>query len=116
MPRIIALIAEVKPLSHRVANLEEELALAKLHRFAPRGEKHIDRLFNEAEKAADDDDSDYGKPELKMAGGRSRHADIALSGSATQELIAPQPIKQMDLYADIRANLFLIPVEVIPGS
>ena len=78
MPRIIALIAEVKPLSHRVANLEEELARAKLHRFAPCGEKHIDRLFNEAENAADEDDSDDGKPERKMAGGRSRHEDIAV--------------------------------------
>jgi len=32
-----------------------ELALARPHRVAPRSEKHIDRLFNEAEQAADED-------------------------------------------------------------
>src|SRR5690606_24522843 len=36
----------------------EELALARLHRFAPRSEKHVDRIFNEAEQAADEDDTD----------------------------------------------------------
>ncbi|MER9191550.1 IS66 family transposase zinc-finger binding domain-containing protein [Mesorhizobium australicum] len=29
-----------------------------MHRFAPRSEKHIDRLFNEAEQAADEDAAD----------------------------------------------------------
>ncbi len=28
---------------------------ARLHRFAPRSEKHVDRLFNEAEQVADED-------------------------------------------------------------
>jgi transposase len=57
---IAALKAEKEALSRRVVKLEEELALAKLHRFAPRSEKHIDRLFNEAEEAADEDGSDDG--------------------------------------------------------
>ncbi|KIP98297.1 hypothetical protein RU07_22355, partial [Agrobacterium tumefaciens] len=57
---ITALKAEKEALSRRVVKLEEELALAKLHRFAPRSEKHIDRLFNEAEIAADEDGSDDG--------------------------------------------------------
>ncbi|MGO6697442.1 IS66 family transposase [Rhizobium johnstonii] len=57
---IAALKAEKEALSQRVAKLEEELVLAKLHRFAPRSEKHIDRIFNEAEEAADEDDRDYG--------------------------------------------------------
>lgn len=53
---IAALRAEKAVLSQRVVKLEEELALARLHRFAPRSEKHIDRIFNEAEVAADEDD------------------------------------------------------------
>jgi transposase len=55
---IAALKAEKEALSQRVVKLEEELALARLHRFAPRSEKHIDRIFNEAEQAADEDDVD----------------------------------------------------------
>lgn len=57
---IAALKAEKEALSQRVAKLEEELALARLHRFAPRSEKHVDRIFNEAEEAADEDDPDHG--------------------------------------------------------
>ncbi|MGO7388688.1 IS66 family transposase, partial [Rhizobium ruizarguesonis] len=57
---IAALKAEKEALSQRVVKLEEELALARLHRFAPRSEKHIDRIFNEAEDAAGEDDSDDG--------------------------------------------------------
>ncbi len=57
---IAALKAEKAALSRRVVKLEEELALAQLHRFAPRSEKHIDRLFHEAEAAADGDDRNYG--------------------------------------------------------
>lgn len=57
---IAALKAEKEALSRRVVKLEEELALARLHRFAPRSEKHIDRLFNEAEEAADENDPDHG--------------------------------------------------------
>ncbi|RWB65469.1 IS66 family transposase [Mesorhizobium sp.] len=56
--RIAALQAQNRQLAERVVKLEEELALARLHRFAPKSEKHIDRLFNEAEQAADEDDAD----------------------------------------------------------
>ena len=55
MARIAALQAENRQLTERVVKLEEELALARLHRFAPRSEKHVDRLFNEAERAADEE-------------------------------------------------------------
>jgi transposase len=55
---IAALKAEKEALSARVVKLEEELALARLHRFAPKSEKHIDRLFNEAEQVVDEDDGD----------------------------------------------------------
>ena len=55
LARIAALQAENRQLTERVVKLEEELALARLHRFAPRSEKHVDRLFNEAELAADED-------------------------------------------------------------
>lgn len=58
MARIAALQAQNRQLAERVVKLEEELALARLHRFAPKSEKHIDRLFNEAEQAADEDDAD----------------------------------------------------------
>ncbi|ESY65880.1 MULTISPECIES: IS66 family transposase [Mesorhizobium] len=58
MARIAALQAQNRHLAERVVKLEEELALARLHRFAPKSEKHIDRLFNEAEQAADEDDAD----------------------------------------------------------
>ena len=47
---IAALKAEREALAQRVVKLEEELALAQLHRFAPRSEKHMDRIFNEAEQ------------------------------------------------------------------
>jgi predicted RNase H-like nuclease len=53
---IAALKAEKETLSQRVVKLEEELALARLHRFAPRSEKHVDRIFNEAEQVADEDE------------------------------------------------------------
>ncbi|MER8868313.1 IS66 family transposase, partial [Mesorhizobium sp. M0751] len=46
MARIAALQAQNRQLAERVVKLEEELALARLHRFAPKSEKHIDRLFN----------------------------------------------------------------------
>jgi transposase len=59
MARIAALQAENRQLTERVVKLEEELALARLHRFAPRSEKHIDRLFNEAEQVADEDDAEH---------------------------------------------------------
>src|SRR5215218_9464646 len=49
---ITALKAEREALSQRIFKLEEELALARLHRFAPRSERHMDRVFNEAEQSA----------------------------------------------------------------
>jgi transposase len=55
---IAALKAEKEALSQHVVRLEEELALARLHRFAPRSEKHVDRLFNEAEQGVGKDDAD----------------------------------------------------------
>ena len=54
---IAALKAEKEALSARVVKLEEELALARLHRFAPKSEKHVDRLFDEAEQVADEEDT-----------------------------------------------------------
>jgi transposase len=57
LARIAALQAENRQLTERVVKLEEELALARLHRFAPKSEKHMDRLFNEAEQVADEDDA-----------------------------------------------------------
>ncbi|MCP3477713.1 IS66 family transposase (plasmid) [Bradyrhizobium sp. CCGUVB1N3] len=83
MARIAALQAENRQLTERVVRLEEELALARLHRFAPRSEKHIDRLFNEAEQAADEDPADNedddvvalpdtGLPATEGATGRKR--------------------------------------------
>jgi transposase len=60
MAQIAALEALNRQLTERVFKLEEELALARLHRFAPRSEKHLDRVFNEAEQSAleGDDDTD----------------------------------------------------------
>ena len=58
MARIAALQVENRQLTERVFKLEEELALARLHRFAPRSEKHVDRIFNEAEQVADEDEAD----------------------------------------------------------
>lgn len=79
---IAALKAEREALAQRVVKLEEELALARLHRFAPRSEKHMDRVFNEAEKSAvegDDEGCDgtdcvdlpnTGLPEAEKAEGK----------------------------------------------
>lgn len=50
MARIAALQAENRQLTERVVKLEEELVLARLHRFAPKSEKHVDRIFDEAEQ------------------------------------------------------------------
>ena len=83
LARIAALEAENRQLTDRVVKLEEELALARLHRFAPRSEKHVDRLFNEAEQAADEDDAgsatndiaelpDTGLPSLESGSGKKR--------------------------------------------
>lgn len=79
---IAALKAEKEALSRRVVKLEEELALAKLHRFAPRSEKHVDRLLNEAEEAAAEDEGDHcddvadlpdtGLPAVDSAAGKKR--------------------------------------------
>ena len=49
---IAALKAENEKLAQRVAHLEEQLRLERLHRYAPRSEKLKDRIFNEAEQAA----------------------------------------------------------------
>lgn len=54
---IAALKAEKEALSARVVKLEEELELARLHRFAPKSGKHVDRLFDEAEQVADEDEA-----------------------------------------------------------
>lgn len=54
MARIAALQTQNRQLTERVVKLEEELALARLHRFAPRSEKRADRLFDEAEQVADE--------------------------------------------------------------
>ena len=83
LARIAALQAENRQLAERVVKLEEELALARLHRFAPRSEKHVDRLFNEAEQAADEDDAgsetdniaelpDTGLPPVESTTGKKR--------------------------------------------
>lgn len=47
-----------RQITERVVKLEEELALARSHRFAPKSEKHVDCLFNEAEQVGDEDDAD----------------------------------------------------------
>jgi transposase len=52
MAQIAALQVENRQLSDRILKLEEELALARLHRYAPRSEKQVDRVFNEAERAS----------------------------------------------------------------
>ncbi len=54
---IAALKADKEALSQRVFKLEEELALARLHRFAPRSEKRVDRVFNEAEQIGVEDEA-----------------------------------------------------------
>lgn len=59
-----ALAAERDSLARRILKLEEELALARLHRFAPRSEKHLDRVFNEAEQASLEDDTDDGHDDV----------------------------------------------------
>ena len=64
MTRIAALQAENRQLTERVFKLEEELALARLHRFAPRSEKHVDRIFNEAEQVADEDEADSAEGDV----------------------------------------------------
>jgi transposase len=54
---VATLEAEKDALARRIRKLEEELALARLHRFAPRSEKHMDRIFNEAEQVSHEGDA-----------------------------------------------------------
>jgi transposase len=69
MARNAALQAENRHLAERVIKLEEELALARLHRFAPRSEKIKDRILNEAERiAAEDDAEDSTVEEVPVIG------------------------------------------------
>ncbi|MGY4319162.1 hypothetical protein ACVWW1_008489 [Bradyrhizobium sp. JR3.5] len=79
LARIAALHAENHQLAERVVKLEEELALARLHRFAARSEKHVDRLFNEAEQVGGYLARAYDPPpgNLIMWRGLSRFIDIA---------------------------------------
>ena len=79
---IAALKAENETLVQRVTHLEEQLRLARSHRFAPRSEKLKERIFNEAEQAAaegeesDDADApaiaDTGLPDAKQAEPKKR--------------------------------------------
>jgi transposase len=55
---IAALKVENEKLAQRVVHLEEQLRLERLHRYAPRSEKLKERVFNEAEQAADDEPDD----------------------------------------------------------
>src|SRR5436853_84124 len=63
-PKVQAYIHELETcnqqLSERVRYLEEQFRLAQLKRYAPRSEKRSERVFNEAEQAAqaDPDSSD----------------------------------------------------------
>src|SRR3978361_2443941 len=83
LARIAALQAENHQLADRIVKLEEELAVARLHRFGPRREKHVDRLFNEAEQASDEEDAgsetnniaelpDTGLPPVENPTGKKR--------------------------------------------
>lgn len=70
---IATLEAQRDAFAQRILKLEEELALARLHRFAPRSEKRVDRVFNEAEQAsleadADDDIDEHGAADLPDTG------------------------------------------------
>ena len=65
---VATLQAERDALARRILKLEEELALARLHRFAPRSEKHLDRVFNEAEQAALEDDADEDHDDIDEPG------------------------------------------------
>ena len=56
--------AQRDALARHILKLEEELALARLHRFAPRSEKHLDRVFNEAEQASLEEDTDDGHDDI----------------------------------------------------
>jgi transposase len=56
--QVAALQAENSQLLDRISQLEEELRLERSHRYAPRSEKRIDRIFNEAEQDATDDDEE----------------------------------------------------------
>lgn len=68
--QVSALTSQNQQLNDRILKLEEELALARLHRFAPRSEKRKDRILNEAEQITqaegdaglEDDNADVTMP------------------------------------------------------
>lgn len=104
MARNAALQAENRQLAERVIKLEEELVLARLHRFAPRSEKTRDRILNEAEQIAAEDGAgddagdgvveaipvvgvpDTGLPEIDAAP-RSKRGRKALPASLPRERV-----------------------------
>ena len=88
---IAALKVENEKLGQRVMHLEEQLRLERLHRYAPRSEKHKERIFNEAEQAfgegektddveaapiADTGLPDAEKPEPKKRGRKPLPGDL----------------------------------------
>jgi len=66
--QVATLEAQRDALARRILKLEEELALARLHRFAPRSEKHMDRVFNEAEQAFHESDADEDHDDIDETG------------------------------------------------
>ena len=86
---IAALKVENEKLAQRVVHLEEQLRLERLHRYAPRSEKLTERIFNEAEQAAAEDEEtddveaaldtglpDAEKPEPKKRGRKPLPEDL----------------------------------------
>jgi transposase len=88
---VAALQAENQQLTQRICDLEEQLRLERLRRYAPRSEKLKDRLFNEAEQAAGEDEEgndvdmagvpdtglpDAHKPEPKKPGRKPLPEDL----------------------------------------
>ena len=86
---ITALKAERDVLAQRVFKLEEELALARLHRFAPRSEKHMDRVFNEAEQVAREADADRAAPRRMPLNFRTRDCRTPKSRTAGNPAAGP---------------------------
>lgn len=88
---VAALQAENQQLTQRICDLEEQLRLERLRRYAPRSEKLKDRLFNEAEQAAGENEEgndvdmagvpdtglpDAHKPEPKKPGRKPLPEDL----------------------------------------
>jgi transposase len=86
--KLLHLISEQQ---QQIAGLEEQLRLERAHRYGPRSEKKVDRIFNEAEQAAAEE----------AEGGEAFDAEVPDTGLEPGERPEPRKRGRKRLSADL---------------